>query len=250
MKRETDVGCVTVLHVEDDNPTAEVFSVCLRKEWPAIEVVRLPDGGDVLSYLEGSCPDLVVLDLNLPTKSGHEILTEVRREPSLGRLPVIIFSSSTDPGDRVRALEAGADGYLVKPESLEGFREVAAQVVEYLRGKKTAFPHGGYETATGVGEARSLATKSDQTAKPCATETRDAECVEKRQLLGAFGEAVRELLQLHKEQLQAIREDDVDCSRFDLLIHMANEKKQFAKYQFLRHMESHGCSNSDDLDES
>jgi hypothetical protein len=67
-------------------------------------------------------------------------------------------------------------------------------------------------------------------------------CPESRNLLDAFGETVQELLLLHEQQFQAIVGGDPDSDRFDLLIHMANEKKNEAKYVYLRHLETHGCS--------
>jgi hypothetical protein len=66
-------------------------------------------------------------------------------------------------------------------------------------------------------------------------------CEAARGLLDEFGEAVRELVKLHELQFQAIVEGDPDCSRFDVLIHMANEKKMAAKYSYLHHLEEHGC---------
>jgi hypothetical protein len=69
-----------------------------------------------------------------------------------------------------------------------------------------------------------------------------AGCAEHNRLLNDFGEAVRELLALHEQQFQAIVEGVLECSRFDLLIHMANEQKQATKYAYLRHVEKHGCS--------
>jgi hypothetical protein len=68
-----------------------------------------------------------------------------------------------------------------------------------------------------------------------------AYCRESRNLLDAFGETVQELLLLHEQQFQAIVGVDPDSDRFDLLIHMANEKKHRAKYAYLRHLETHGC---------
>ncbi|HUQ93098.1 MAG TPA: hypothetical protein VM120_15560 [Bryobacteraceae bacterium] len=58
----------------------------------------------------------------------------------------------------------------------------------------------------------------------------------------AFGDAVEEVLKLHKAQFQAVMESDCDAHRFDLLIHLANERKQNAKYAYLLHVEKHGCS--------
>jgi len=68
-----------------------------------------------------------------------------------------------------------------------------------------------------------------------------AYCEEARRLLDAFADAVRELIQLHELQFQAIVEGDPECNRFDVLIHMANERKMAVKYEYLHHLESHGC---------
>lgn len=75
--------------------------------------------------------------------------------------------------------------------------------------------------------------------------SRKSGCEEHDRLLSEFGAAVRELLDLHQQQFQAIVEGDAESSRFDVLIHMANEKKQWAKYAYLRHVDAHGCSDHD-----
>jgi hypothetical protein len=66
-------------------------------------------------------------------------------------------------------------------------------------------------------------------------------CDEKRRLLEEFGSAAEELISLHTQQLGAILGGDSDCNRFDLLIHMANERKLQAKYAYLRHVKAHDC---------
>jgi hypothetical protein len=71
-------------------------------------------------------------------------------------------------------------------------------------------------------------------------------CDESRRLLESFGEAVQRLLILHEQQFLAIVDGDLECHRFDLLIHMANEKKQNAKYAYMHHVETHGCSSIND----
>jgi hypothetical protein len=71
--------------------------------------------------------------------------------------------------------------------------------------------------------------------------SRNCGCEEHNRLLDEFGIAVQELLELHQQQYRAIVEGETECQRFDLLIHVANEKKQNAKYAYLRHVESHGC---------
>jgi len=69
-----------------------------------------------------------------------------------------------------------------------------------------------------------------------------AYCQQAQQLLEAFGETVRELTRLHQDQSQAVIDGDPDSMRFDDLIHMANERKHVAKYAYIDHMETHGCS--------
>ncbi len=66
-------------------------------------------------------------------------------------------------------------------------------------------------------------------------------CEENRRLMEEFGQAVQELISLHEEQFRSVIEGDPDSTRFDLLIHMANEKKRDAKYALMRHLEEHGC---------
>ena len=69
-------------------------------------------------------------------------------------------------------------------------------------------------------------------------------CHEAEELLGALTESVRELLKLHAEQFKALIGGDLDSTRFDDLIHMANERKRQAKYAYLDHLEIHGCSRT------
>jgi hypothetical protein len=67
-------------------------------------------------------------------------------------------------------------------------------------------------------------------------------CEESRRLLEVFGETVQQLILLHEQQFLAIVNGDPDVTRFDLLIHMATENKQAAKYAYLQHVEAHGCN--------
>jgi hypothetical protein len=83
-----------------------------------------------------------------------------------------------------------------------------------------------------------------------AAKSGPAFCSESRNLLDAFGESVQELLMLHEQQFQSIVGGDSDSDRFDILIHMANERKHDAKYAYLHHLETHGCSTYDVTNQS
>ena len=86
--------------------------------------------------------------------------------------------------------------------------------------------------------------------KPTARPASRSGCDVHNRLLEDFGTTVRELLELHEQQWSSIVDGDNDCYRFDLLIHMANEKKQLAKYAYLRHVEAHGCSDFNALNKT
>ena len=70
-------------------------------------------------------------------------------------------------------------------------------------------------------------------------------CQDAKDLLVAFGLCIQEVLRLHEEQFQAVIAGDSDSARFDDLIHVANQQKLAAKYRYLRHLETHGCSTWD-----
>jgi hypothetical protein len=67
-------------------------------------------------------------------------------------------------------------------------------------------------------------------------------CETAKRLLDSFGEAVKAVLMLHEDQFLAIVAGDSNANRFDILIHEALEQKQNAKYAYLKHLETHGCS--------
>jgi hypothetical protein len=73
-------------------------------------------------------------------------------------------------------------------------------------------------------------------------------CQQAKGLLDALGEVIRELIKLQEEQFESLVGGDLDSSRFDPLIHMANERKNEAKYAYLRHLETHGCSKFNEPD--
>ena len=99
-----------------------------------VDVVK--DGQQALRYLQdsGSCPALVLLDLNIPKVSGFEVLRELRAGSRCQRTPVIVVSSSRADEDRSTAEQLGANAYFQKPADLDSYTELG-QVVERVLGR-------------------------------------------------------------------------------------------------------------------
>jgi hypothetical protein len=85
------------------------------------------------------------------------------------------------------------------------------------------------------------AMPEENTRQHGPSSTSGSYCDIARQLLAGFGEAVQGLTRLHEQQFQCILKGDSNASRFDVLIHEANERKQNAKYAYLNHLQRHGC---------
>jgi DNA-binding response OmpR family regulator len=85
------------------------------------------DGEDMLRHIDGinsrnvPCPDIVLLDLNLPRVTGHTILAKLRNSPVCGQVPIIIVSSSDAAADRDNAARLGATDYFCKPNNYDEF---------------------------------------------------------------------------------------------------------------------------------
>ena len=121
----TDPKPPRVLVVDDEPTVREVVAGYLERE--GYEVSVLAEGGTVMDEIERFQPDLVVLDVMLPVRSGFDLVRELRTRTEL---PVILLTARSDETDRVLGLELGADDYIVKPFSP---RELAARVRGVLR---------------------------------------------------------------------------------------------------------------------
>jgi CheY-like chemotaxis protein len=104
---------LVTLHVVDDGEKALKF---LRKEAPYTEAVR---------------PDIVLLDLNMPRKNGKETLQEIKSDPALRSIPVVVLTTSEAEADIVRCYDLGANCYITKPISFEAFARVVSMIEEF-----------------------------------------------------------------------------------------------------------------------
>jgi len=117
-----------ILIIEDDKDIVELVRYNLANE--GFEVNAVGDGASGLAHLRKSPPDLLILDLMLPKMPGLEICKEIRRNPALNRLPILMLTARGEEADRIVGLEMGADDYMTKPFSP---RELVARVKALLR---------------------------------------------------------------------------------------------------------------------
>jgi CheY-like chemotaxis protein len=130
-----------ILLIEDNRMDIELTLDAFRERRFNNAVHVAPGGQEALSYLFGRdeyadrekypLPDLILLDLKMPVVDGHEVLRQIKLVPTLKRIPVVILSSSREEGDRAMTYDNGANSYLVKPVSFEGFLDVVQQIDNY-----------------------------------------------------------------------------------------------------------------------
>ncbi len=132
---------VPILYVEDEEADVLLLQHVFEKAGIPNPLRAVKDGKLAKDYLAGNgpftdrsqhpLPGLVLLDLNLPYWSGFEVLEWIRQQPQLRRLPVVIFTSSNRPDDIARAYDAGANGFLVKPNALADLRTLVLAVRDF-----------------------------------------------------------------------------------------------------------------------
>jgi len=86
------------------------------------------------SYSQAVRPDLILLDLNLPRKSGIEVLEEIKTDASLSTIPVVVLTTSEAEEDIVRAYKLHANAYITKPVDFEQFSRIVHQIDEFFIG--------------------------------------------------------------------------------------------------------------------
>ncbi|MCX6377993.1 MAG: response regulator transcription factor [Armatimonadetes bacterium] len=114
-----------ILVVDDEQPIVEAISYNLKKEGYTVQVAY--DAEQCLNTVREDCPDLIILDVMLPSASGFDVCRLLRKQ---GNIPIIMLTARADETDKVVGLELGADDYVTKPFSM---RELLARVKSVLR---------------------------------------------------------------------------------------------------------------------
>jgi DNA-binding response OmpR family regulator len=127
-----------ILVVEDEVDIADLIKHTFERSGEAsVDIVTTGDAA--LKAISDAPPDLVILDLNLPSIDGTEVCRMVRARPATATLPIIMLTARTGESDRVSGLDLGADDYVTKPFSL---RELSARVRAVLRRRSTGKASG------------------------------------------------------------------------------------------------------------
>ncbi len=139
-----------ILLVEDNSMDIELTLDAFHEAKLLNTIYVVKSGLEALDYLLGKgkysdrqeypLPNLVLLDLKLPGIDGFEVLEKIKATPVLKRLPVVILTSSKEEGDRALSYDRGANSYLVKPVSFEGFLGIVREINGYWLSLNVAPP--------------------------------------------------------------------------------------------------------------
>jgi two-component system response regulator len=126
---------IDILVIEDNPGDVRLLEEAFRELQADVRMHVARDGAEGLDYLfrqkkldSGSYPQIILLDLNLPKVSGHDVLAKIKTNPETCRIPVIVLTSSRAEADIRRAYEAHANAYLRKPATLDGLISAAQQI--------------------------------------------------------------------------------------------------------------------------
>jgi CheY-like chemotaxis protein len=121
------------LLIDDDSDDRELFSEALSMVKPEIICDQATDAEEGFEWLQknGEEPDLIFLDINLPAMDGWQFLTRLKTESELKHIPVIMYSTSSNAGDRKTARELGALCFITKPDAFRILQGMLGVVVEY-----------------------------------------------------------------------------------------------------------------------
>lgn len=134
--------------IAEDNP-ADLYLIeeALKRYDFSYRLTSADNGEDMLNMIASvdrdpsqSCPNLFLIDLNLPRRSGDEILAQLRQSSRCSKVPAIVITSSDSPQDRARVRELGASFYFRKPADLEKFMAIGGIVREFLETQTDGVP--------------------------------------------------------------------------------------------------------------
>jgi chemotaxis family two-component system response regulator Rcp1 len=132
---------VSILLVDDNPADVRLARETLKDLGIAIRLDVARDGEEALEILRNAVarigipvPDLIFLDLNLPKKNGNEVLAEIKVDPSLRRIPVVVLTTSRAEDDLLRSYDLHANCYVIKPIDIDRYAEVFKSIESFWLG--------------------------------------------------------------------------------------------------------------------
>ena len=117
----------TVMIIEDEEDAAELFAEMMRIS--GYHVVKTSKSAPAIAMMTTEKPDVILLDIMMPEISGLDILRQMRRDPALANIPVIVVTAKGMPADIKNGMEAGASTYLTKPVGFLDLKEAVARAL-------------------------------------------------------------------------------------------------------------------------
>ncbi len=138
MNLSPTVRPIEVLLVEDNPGDVRLTRIALEEGRLALNLSVVPDGVEAIAFLRQAGhyktkprPDLILLDLNLPKKDGREVLADIKSDPILRRIPVVVLTTSQSDEDVLRAYNLHANCYIVKPVDFNQFAKIVQTIENY-----------------------------------------------------------------------------------------------------------------------
>ena len=133
-----NVNPIELLLVEDSEPDVRLTIEALREAKVKNRLWVVEDGVEAIDFLRRNGrhadvprPDLILLDLNLPRKNGREVLAEIKADPNLKNIPVVILTTSHSEKDVLQAYDLHANCYIVKPVGFDNFVEAVKTIRQF-----------------------------------------------------------------------------------------------------------------------
>lgn len=135
---QSNDGFIEVLLVEDNPGDVRLTKEALKEGRLLNNIWVVGDGVEALEFLrrqgkyaKAASPDLILLDLNLPKKDGREVLAEIKSDPRLRRIPVVVLTTSSAEEDILKTYDLHANCYVTKPVDLEQFMRVVQSIEDF-----------------------------------------------------------------------------------------------------------------------
>ncbi|MBV6621529.1 MAG: response regulator [Rivularia sp. (in: Bacteria)] len=141
MQQIVEKSYLPLLVIEDSDEDFEAFGRFIKKSAITNPIYRCIDGEDALDFLyrqgdyeddkQAPRPSIILLDLNLPGTDGREVLEQIKQDEQLRTIPVIVYTTSSNPKDIKTCYRFGVNSYILKPMNVQQSKEVMQYIIDY-----------------------------------------------------------------------------------------------------------------------